>query len=592
MPHDPTAWTRIGSFASPSFSKDGTRLLHLRGAGLPQLWSMALDGSDARQLTFFDEKVATVRRSPTDERIIVGIDAGGDECQQFHLISADGGITPLTAAPLVMHSFGAWSPDGTRIAYTANDHDPAHFDLLVMELATGAVTQLRAGENQTSISGWSNAREQDRIAFIQDYSSSDQRLHVIDLATGACHLVPAPGPTRYASVRWTADGALMALTDHGGSDMMQLCRIDPDNGGAAVVHAAPGREIDAWAQAPNRGKLAVVENDRGYSVLKIDGTIVEDLPNGTVSDLNWSPDGETLAFIAQSPTSPPAIWLWQNGQARRLLGPDPQAEAGISADSFADYTLVQWTAEDGLAIPGWLAMPKTPAPAGGHPAIIWVHGGPVGQSRPNFRADFQMLIDQGYALLLPNVRGSSGYGRAAMESDDVELRPAALADLAAGRNWLASQPHINPSKIGVMGQSYGGWMVLGAITLYPDLWKAAVDYYGIADFTTLLNRTSSYRRSHRAREYGFPETHQELFEKISPIHHIDRVTAPLLVAHGERDPRVPKHESDQFVKGLEERQKKVRYVEFTYAGHGFIRPADRERIFSEVATHFGTFLRG
>jgi dipeptidyl aminopeptidase/acylaminoacyl peptidase len=582
MPHSPESWTLIGAYTSPAFSKDGTRLFHMRGSGLPQPWVMDLDGSNAKPVATFDEKVAMLRRSPVDDRVILGVDAGGDERQQFHLVEPDGSLRDLTAAPGVIHDFGAWSPDGSRIAYTANDRDERIFDVLVKEIATGAVTQIREGDGQISVSGWSG----DRLAVIADRSSGDQTLWVFDLVTGEQNPVPAPGPTRYQAIRWTPDGALMGLTDHGGSDFMRLCRIDPRNGGVSVVHEAPGRDVEAWSQAPNRGKLAVVENDRGYAVLKIDGEMVLDLPCGIVADLAWSPDGTTLAFTAQSPTEPAGIFLWKDGKARPLLQPDPLAEAGIDPADLVHPHLVEWPATDGMMIPGWFALPRTPRPAGGYPAVVWVHGGPVGQTRANFRTDTQMLLDQGFAVLLPNVRGSSGYGRAYMESDDVHLRPMALADIGEARHWLAAQPDIDAGRIGIMGQSYGGWMVLAAVTLQPDLWQAAVDYYGIADFVTLLERTGPWRRDHRAREYGFPGEHDELFARISPIHHVGNVKAPMLIAHGDRDPRVPKHESDQFATALRERQKKVVYEEFEYAGHGFIRPDHRKRIMNAVAKHF------
>ena len=202
----------------------------------------------------------------------------------------------------------------------------------------------------------------------------------------------------------------------------------------------------------------------------------------------------------------------------------------------------------------------------------------------------QLLLDQGVAVLMPNMRGSTGYGRAYLEADEVEKRPDMMKDLAAGRAWLAGQPGIDPARIGIMGQSYGGWVVLAAVTMQPDLWKAAVNYYGIADFVTLLERTGKWRRDHRAREYGFPETDGALFQEISPIHGVGNVVAPLLVLHGDRDPRVPMHESDQFVAAMEERQKKVRYEKFDYAGHGFIRPEHRTRVYHAVAEHFRDWL--
>ena len=219
-----------------------------------------------------------------------------------------------------------------------------------------------------------------------------------------------------------------------------------------------------------------------------------------------------------------------------------------------------------------------------------MHGGPVGQARPNFRPDVQMLLAQGFAVLLPNVRGSSGYGRAYTESDDVGKRLDSVADLVHGREWLARHRAIDADRIGIMGQSYGGFMVMSAITEYPELWRAAVNYYGIADFVTLLAGTGPWRRNHRAAEYGDPERDGELFARISPIHRIDRIRAPVLIAHGARDPRVPIGESEQFVAALQGRGQKVAYETFAYAGHGFIRPDDRARIYTAVAAFFSMHL--
>jgi dipeptidyl aminopeptidase/acylaminoacyl peptidase len=235
-------------------------------------------------------------------------------------------------------------------------------------------------------------------------------------------------------------------------------------------------------------------------------------------------------------------------------------------------------------------LPQRPRPNNGHPAIMWVHGGPVGQTRPNFRQDMQMLLAQGFAVLMPNVRGSDGYGRAYTVSDDVERRLDSVADLAHGREWLASHPAIDGKRIGIMGQSYGGFMVMSAITEYPDLWRAAVNYYGIADFVTLLAGTGPWRRTHRAAEYGDPERDAALFARISPIHRVDRIKVPVLIAHGSRDPRVPIGESEQYVTALRERQKPVSYLTFDYAGHGFIRPDDRRRIYRAVAEFFTAHL--
>jgi dipeptidyl aminopeptidase/acylaminoacyl peptidase len=554
---------------------------------------MDLDGGNARQLSHHDEKVAFLRRCPTDDRLIWGIDAGGDERQQFWLKEPGAEPRALTEAPDAIHDFGAWSADGARIVYAANDRDERFYDICVMDLATRARTRLLEGSSILTVPSWT--KDMARLVVIEDHSSSDSRLWILDALTGATRALPRTAPARFASVRWVEQSAaLMGLSDVG-ADNMRLCRIDPDTGVSTVIYEAQGRDVEAWSLSPDETMLATIENDRGYAVLRAgpaggERPVVTGLPMGIVADPAWAPDNSALAFTVQGPTTPPGIWLWRDGAAAPIPCEDPLAPSGIDRNRLIEPVLVEWLSFDGLRIPALYAVPRGPAPAGGFPAVMWVHGGPAMQARANFRPDIQMLLSQGFAVLMPNARGSTGYGRAYMEADEVEKRPDFLEDIVAGRAWLAAQPNIDPNRIGIMGQSYGGWAVLAAVTSQPDLWKAAVDYYGIADFTTLLERTGPWRRSHRAREYGFPGMNDELFQKISPIHHVDRVVAPMLLLHGDRDPRVPMYESDQFSEALALRQKKVSYERFTYAGHGFIRPDHRRRVYASVAAHFREHL--
>jgi len=592
----PQDFTRIGAAAAPSFSRDGGTLYHLRGADLPQIWAMELATGAARQLTFHDEKVAFLRRSPVDDRLIYGIDRGGDERQQLLLLDPAAprpDPQALTNDPAVIHDFGGWSPDGARIAFAANARDESHFDVFVQDVATGARRCIHQGTHIMTVAGWRT--DGARLAAVADRGYGDMSLLILDPEAGTAQPFPKSGPTNWQTVRWSGDGrTLLALTDHGGSDHMRLCRLDPDSGAVTVVYAAPGRDVEAWAISSDTTRLATIENDRGWSMLRlgaIDGERPQMTgpPHGIVADPTFSPDSLLLAFTAAAPTEPPGLWMAQDGTARPVFRSDP-AEAGIDRASLIEPELVAWDSFDGRRVPGWLALPQGRPPPGGHPAVIWVHGGPASQARPNFRPDIQMLLSQGFAVLLPNVRGSSGYGRAWCESDDRDKRLDSVADLAAAAKFLAAQPQIDAGRIGVMGQSYGGFMVLSAITEYPELWKVAVDYYGIADFRTLLAGTGPWRRSHRAAEYGDPERDEALLDRISPLAHVDRVRAPLLVLHGTRDPRVPIGESQQFVSALQERQMPVEYLVFDYAGHGFVRPADRQRAYAAVAAFFRKHL--
>lgn len=591
MTSHPETYVAISAAAAPSFSRDAQTLFHLRGSGLPQAWLLDLATGADRQLTRHDEKVAMIRRSPVDDRLIYGIDRGGDERQQLLLIDpCDEAAEPrvLTGDPAVIHDFGGWSPDGTQIAYAANARDEAHFDVYVQDVATGDRRCVYQGTHIVTVSGFRADAAQ--LALLHDRGFGDMSLLLLDVASGDAREFPAPQPSNYQSVRWASDGrTLLALTDHGGNEFIRLCRLDPETGAVTVVYEAPGRDVDAYAISSDARLLAMIENDRGYAVLRvgpIDGerAVVTGLPRGVIAEPTFSPDGASLAFTVATPTEPPSLWLWRDGAARVVW----QSES--HARPFADLELVEWQSFDGTRIPGWLALPRGKMPARGYPAVMWVHGGPVSQTRPNFRPDIQMLVAQGFAVMMPNVRGSTGYGRSYTESDDVEKRLDSVTDLAHGRHWLADHPSIDAERIGIMGQSYGGFMVMSAITEHPELWRAAVNYYGIADFVTLLAGTGSWRSSHRAAEYGDADRNADLFARISPIHRVDRIRAPVLIAHGSRDPRVPITESEQFVTALQERQKPVTYLTFDYAGHGFIRPDDRRRIYTAVAEFFTMHL--
>ena len=594
MTSKPEAYTKISAATGPSFARDGQSLFYLRGTGLSQIWTLDLETGEARQLTHHDEKVAMIRRAPQDDRIVYGIDAGGDERQQLWLLE-NGDNAAITEQPRAIHDFGAWSPDGTHIAYAANDRDEAALDVVIRPLGSEAVQRLYQGKGQLSVTGYSPDGR--RIGVLIEHSSPDQDLLLLEVIGGGHVEVPKHGPARFASVRWEKGGdGLLCLTDAGGRDFMALCRLDPKSGTMIPVHAPEGRDVEAWSLSPDGGLLATVENDRGYAVLRVGsaggtGQAV-DLPPGVVSDLAWSAEGDRLAFAFAAPTRPSGIWIWDKaaGAAQPVWEPDPLAEAGIAPESFRDFELVEWESFDGRRIPGWLALPAGTRPAKGWPAVIWVHGGPASQTRANFRPDLQALLAQGYAVMMPNVRGSTGYGRAWMLADERDKRLDSVHDLAHGRHWLAGHDAIDGDRIAVMGQSYGGYMVNAAITEHPELWQAAIDFYGIADFVTLLRDTGPWRRSHRADEYGFPDEHDGLFRRISPIHNIDKARAPLLVLHGDRDPRVPMGESDQMVKAYEERQRKVRYERFEYAGHGFIRPDHRTRVYVAVAEFLSEHL--
>jgi dipeptidyl aminopeptidase/acylaminoacyl peptidase len=225
------------------------------------------------------------------------------------------------------------------------------------------------------------------------------------------------------------------------------------------------------------------------------------------------------------------------------------------------------------------------------PVIISVHGGPEGQERPGFNPTYQYFLSRGYAVLAPNVRGSTGYGKTFTHLDDVKLREDSVKDLAAAVDWLKTSGDADSRRIAVMGGSYGGYMTLAAITLYPNLWAAAIEMFGISNFETNLRNTSGYRRKQREREYGTLANDLEFLRSVSPIYKVDRIKAPLLVLQGKNDPRVPYTESEQIVKALRDRNAPVEYMLFEDEGHGFVKLANRLILYPKIVDFLERYMK-
>jgi dipeptidyl aminopeptidase/acylaminoacyl peptidase len=570
----------LRSAASPGFSKDGKRLFHLADdSGQMQVWSLDLDSGARRQLTGFDEPVGFLARSPADDTLVFGVDCGGDERQQLHLLAPDAeGPVALTAAPDVIHSWGAFAPDGKRIAFTANSREGLAFDLYIMDLASRQIRRVAELAGLNTVLSWSP--DGTLLGVREERGSNDHALRLIDPVTGSARLVAQQGRASYSTLRWRKDGGGAYCLTECGADFIGLAKLDPATGACAPLFQPGDGDVEAAALAPDGNRLAVLVNRAGWSeLLLIDPATGAArpvaLPEGVVEGLGWSPDGRHLVFVLAGPNRPRALCLHdlKAGTTRLLLAADT-----------SDHGLVRWRLVglptfDGRHLSAWLAEPPGPAHSAGRKSVVFVHGGPESQLRPVFRADWQALVLSGYTVLFPNVRGSTGYGRHFAGLDDVARRLDAVEDLRHVHAWLAAQPGIDASAIAIMGQSYGGYMVLAALTSQPELWKLGIEYYGFGDFLTLLRDTGPWRRRHRAAEYGDPERDRDFLISAAPLAQIDRLRAPLLVAHGRRDPRVPFSESETVLAALEARGRPVESVFFDHEGHGFTRPADRRRIY-------------
>lgn len=566
----------VRTATTPAWLGDG-RLAYLHDAsGVPQVWSVALGDGEARPLTALPDRIGALVAAPGGDRLVFGMDHGGDERQQIWTVDPDGeNPRALTADPATIHAFGACSPDGRRFAFASNARDQRFFDVLTVELdgTSGLTPTLATDELLTPL-----AFSPDGHALLvrRQNTNLDADLFLVPLDGGErVHLTPHDGEASLPHAAFAPAGDAVYVVSNQDRDVAALVRIDLATR-AQTVLAAPEWDVEALAVAPDGRRLAYAINETDASRLILrdiesgDELPVTGLPAGVVEGPTWSPDGGRLAFSWSGPSHPSSIWTCgPDGAARAETTPDL---AGLDPAGFRAPETVRYPTFDGRDIP---ALWFRPAGDGPWPTVVDVHGGPESQRRVAFAPITQYLVAQGYAVLAPNVRGSTGYGKAYCHLDDVEKRMDAVADLAAAADWLRARADVAADRIAVMGQSYGGFMTLAALTTYPERWAAGVDVVGIANWLTFLERTGPWRRRTRAAEYGDPVRDAALLRDISPIHRADRIAVPLLVIHGRNDPRVPLGEAEQIVAALHGRGGDAELLVFDDEGHGLVKRPNR-----------------
>ncbi|WP_284012433.1 S9 family peptidase [Halobaculum litoreum] len=590
---------------SPSTTPDGRLLFRADTSGTPQVWTVDEPGGWPDRLTPHEERVSALAASPTEEAFVYAMDAGSDERDQLrHYDLATGVERALTADPESTHSWGAWGPDGERVAYTANRADDARFDVFVQSV--GGPDE-PAGEPERVFEGPGGflsvaafAPDGDRLVLTKAHSSYDETLTLLDLDTGDTTVLSDDAEATYAHVGFDGDGGLLCVTTRG-SDTAYVGRVSPADGSVTPVAGhdegtgEPGHDVwdvDELAFDPDTGRLAYTVNEGGYSTLHA-GTLATDAAgapavdpvatpavDGVVSDLAFDAAAERLVFTHTSPTEPYGVCGVAFGEATATDW-TPVGTNGLPASAFHAPETVRYPTFDGRDVPAYWTLPPgvdAADPDASVPAIVDIHGGPEHQRRPWFYPTKQFFLNRGYAVLEPNVRGSSGYGAAYAHLDDVEKRMDSVADVAAGVEWLHGVPAVDDDRIVAYGRSYGGFMVLSAITEYPDLWAAAVDFVGIADFTTFLENTGEWRRSHREAEYGSLADDYAFLKSVSPLTHIENVRCPLFVQHGANDPRVPVGEAEQVVEAVREQGVPVEKLIFEDEGH---HTTSRENLVAE-----------
>jgi dipeptidyl aminopeptidase/acylaminoacyl peptidase len=581
---EPYTNDRAASLADPG--DDGSTVLILtRFANASQLHRVSQPLGMREQLTFGKEPVAKAAYLPGDPRTVFILqDAGGAEFFQLYRQDLRTGRRQLLTDGKSRHETFTLSRDGQRLAYSGTGRNGADTDVYLADVASpSTATRLTEEKGQWEPVAFSPDGKKLLVEVFR--SIDDSEIWVYDLAAKSrTRITPDPASAGKASVRgaaFSADGKSVYLATDRGSEFVQLVRVDLARA-PEMVRLTPDLKwgVEALAVAPD-GTVAFAVNEDAYSklyLLKGSKRTAIPLPSGVLQSMKFPRrSSEVLAVAIDTPTSPADVWQYslKTGKLTRWTRSEV---GGIEPERFVAPTLVRYPSTDGLEVPAFLYKPAQVRAGTRFPVVVDWHGGPESQERPRFRTFVQALLDLGIAVLIPNVRGSDGYGKAYLAADDGVKREQALKDIGATLDFIGRQPDLDASRVAAYGGSYGGYMVLASVAFYPERFRAAVDVVGISNFSTFLANTQAYRRDLRRAEYGDerkPEV-RAVLERISPLNSADKIRAALYVLQGKNDPRVPQSEAEQIVRAVRAGGKDVWYLLALEEGHGFKKKDTRD----------------
>jgi len=558
-------------------------LIGTRFADTQQVHQVAMPAGDRKQLTFFPDRVMGASYRPhTGDYFILGKDAGGSEFFQFFRFDPADGQTTLLTDGKSRNTSLVWSNAGDRIAYGSTRRTGGDVDFYTMDPLHPRETDKLLCENPGggwAIADWSPDDKQ--LLAIEYVSINETYLWLVDVASGQKTAITPKGSEEkvaYEPVGFSADGKAIYVTTDRGSEFMRLAHIDLASGKRTFLVTDIPWDVESAKLSHDGKRIALVTNENGIGKLHLfdiasgKRTAVEGVPTGLVGSLEWHENNRDLGFVVASARSPADTYSLDvdSGKVERWTFSET---GGLNAESFSEPELVKWKSFDDREISGFLYRPPAKF-KGPRPVIVVIHGGPEGQSRPGFLARNNYFLNElGVALLYPNVRGSSGYGKSFLKLDNGFLREGTYRDIEALFDWMKTQDGLDADRVMVTGGSYGGHMTLAVAVRYADRILCALDVVGISNLVTFLERTESYRRDLRRVEYGDERDPKmrAFLEKIAPLNHASEIKKPLFVVQGKNDPRVPLSESEQIVETLQKIKTPVWYLVAEDEGHGFAK---------------------
>jgi dipeptidyl aminopeptidase/acylaminoacyl peptidase len=594
---------RQAGFADWDASGNGIYIA-TRFGDINQIHHVNKAGSYREQVTFFKEPLNNVSTCPDPNRdgFLYARDNGGNEQFQIYFFDRKKGSSTLLTDGKSRNNGYRWSKKGDKFVYNSFKRNGKDGDFYVQNIGGEAKMILENKGGGWGISDWS---ADENTMIVGNYlSANETKLYRLDVKTGVLDQInPSEKQISYSNAKFTKDGKGIFLLSDEGVEFKSLSFYDFTTRKVSKIVEMKG-DIEDTDLSEDGATLAFTVNEGGYyKVYLLDTKTLKyrplsNVPKGVVGGLSFNKDNHRLALTLTTPTSPSDVYIFDIKAADKAERWTFSEVGGLNTANFVDCQLVEFPTFDkdektGKArmIPAFLYLPK--GKTGKIPVIVEIHGGPEGQYFPNFSARRQYWANElGVAVLVPNVRGSSGYGKTYLKLDNGALRENSVKDIGALLDWAEKQPNLDASRIAVFGGSYGGYMSLACMTNYNDRFKCGVDLFGISNFISFLKNTSGYRVDLRRAEYGDERDPKmaEHLQKISPLTNIKNITKPMFIYQGENDPRVPLSESEQMLASLKENKVQTWYVRAKDEGHGMAKKANSDYTYAAIALFFQAFL--
>ncbi|HEV2884575.1 MAG TPA: prolyl oligopeptidase family serine peptidase [Pyrinomonadaceae bacterium] len=562
-------------------------LISTRFGDTNQVHLVKFPGGDRRQITFFTERVAGGSFQPTTgDYFLFSKDIGGNEFFQLYRYDLrDGTVTMLTDGKS-RNTGGSWSNAGDRVTYTSTRRNGKDADQYVINptdpKSDRLLLQLEGGG--WGIADWSP--DDKTLLLFEFVSANESYIWLVDAATGQKTLfTPKGGEPRiaYGGAGFSKDGKGLYVTTDKDSEFQRLAYVDLQTKQYTFLSDHIKWDVDNFDLSDDGKHIAFVTNEDGVAKLHLmdlktrKEKPVPNLPVGIIGGLRWHKNSRDLGFSLVSARTPSDVYSLDISNDKLERWTDSET-GGLNTSTFSEAELVRWKSFDDKTISGFLYMPPAKF-TGPRPVVINIHGGPEGQARPSFLGRNNYFLNElGVAILYPNVRGSSGYGKTFLQLDNGFLREDTYKDIGALFDWIKTQPRLDASRILVTGGSYGGHMAFAIATLYNDRIRATLPVVGISNLVSFLERTESYRRDLRRVEYGDERDPKmrEFMLKIAPLNHAKNITKPIFIVQGGNDPRVPLNEAEQMVKTIRENGGPVWYLMAKDEGHGFAKKKNQD----------------